>query len=81
MINSCALKLLPSYLYELANVFGAYHICLYPKVLEPYNKICSCKNRVKAHRKKQYDQIHYNFHKIITKPVTLMPKGFNNEIH
>jgi hypothetical protein len=51
MINSCALKLLPSYLYELANVFGPYHICLYPKVLEPCNKICSHKNRVKAHSK------------------------------
>jgi hypothetical protein len=57
--------------------------CLYSKVLEPYNEICSCKNQVKTHSKdkKQYDQIHYNFHKIITKPVTLMPKGFNDEIH
>ena len=33
---------------KLVNAFGAYYICLNPKVLEPYNQNSSYNNRVKV---------------------------------
>jgi hypothetical protein len=51
-------KPLLSYLYELAIIFGVYHMCLCSKTNFSYDNQMKTITRIK-----QYEQIRYNFHK------------------